>query len=234
MAPPRFETVQRKPSKPLKEQIQSFLNWVEAKLGEQWLGKIGISLVVLGIAGYLAAKVSNSPAGKVFLVLTGTLAVLGTGIWLESKSRYRILARCLIGGGWATLFFLSWAIYNLDATKLITSATLDYVLMLGVAIAMVWHTLRFRSQLVTGLAYLLAFLTVGLNHGQVAFVNGVGAGLLLAGGLTFIVVRYQWYELEVFGILASYMNHFLWVNPYVEEHLRFPRCWAQQYWSFTG
>jgi len=222
VAPPRFETVQRKPSKPLKEQIQSVFNWVEAKLGEQWLGKIGISLVVLGIAGYLAAKVSNSPAGKVCLVLTGTLAVLGTGIWLESKSRYRILARCLIAGGWATLFFLSWAIYNLDATKLITSVTLDYVLMLGVAITMVWHTLRFRSQLVTGLAYVLAFLTIGLNHGQVAFVNGLGAGLLLAGGLTFIVVRYQWYELEVFGILASYVNYFLWVNPYVEEHLPYP------------
>ena len=45
--------------------------------------------------------------------------------------------------------------------------------MLLVAVTMVWHTLRYRSQVVTGLAYLLAFLTVGLNHDHVAFVNSL-------------------------------------------------------------
>ena len=61
---PRFEAVQRKPAKPLKDQIRSFFNWIEEMLGEKWLGKIGISLVVLGIAGYLAAQVSNTFAGR--------------------------------------------------------------------------------------------------------------------------------------------------------------------------
>ena len=87
---------------------------------------------------------------------------------------------------------------------------------------MVWHTLRFRSQVVTGLAYLLAFLTVGLNHDHVAFGNSLGAGVLLAVGLAVIVLRFQWYELEVFGIIASYLNHFLWVQPNVEQHLPYP------------
>lgn len=220
--PPRFAAAQRKPAKPLKEQIKSFFDWVEAKLGEKWLGKIGISFVVLGIAAYLGTKVPNTPASKAIIGFTASLAILGGGIWLERKERYRTLARSLIGGGWAALFFVSWAIYNLQATQVITSATLDYVLMLAVAIGMVWHTLRFRSQVVTGLAYLLAFLTVGLNHDQVAFANSLGAGVLLAVGLAVIVLRFQWYELEVFGILAGYLNHFLWVRPNVEQHLPYP------------
>ena len=110
IASPRFETVQRKPAKPLKDQIRSFFDWVEAKLGEKWLGKIGISFVVLGIAAYLGTKVPNTPASKAVIGFTASLAILGGGIWLERKERYRLLGRYLIGGGWATLFFVSWAI----------------------------------------------------------------------------------------------------------------------------
>ena len=36
----------------------------------------------------------------------------------------------------------------------------------------------------------------------------------------------QWFELEVFGILASYLNHFLWLRPIIEpmqgKHHPFP------------
>ncbi|HEY6182851.1 MAG TPA: hypothetical protein VIW67_11420, partial [Terriglobales bacterium] len=123
--------------------------------------------------------------------------------------------RAGIGGGWAFLFFLSWAIHNLDATKILTSAPLDFVIMLSVALVMVWHTLHYRSQTVTGLAYLLAFLTVGLNHDQVPFIGGLGAGILLAAGLVVIVNRFQWFELELFGIAASYLNHFFWLQPII-------------------
>ena len=48
---------------------------------------------------------------------------------------------------------------------------------------------------------------------------------MLAGGLVVIVWRYQWFELEVFGILASYLNHYLWLRPIIEpmqgQHLPF-------------
>jgi hypothetical protein len=39
---------------------------------------------------------------------------------------------------------------------------------------------------------------------------------VLAAALVVIVGRMQWFELEVFGILASYLNHFLWVRPIIE------------------
>src|SRR5207245_1403761 len=85
--------------------------------------------------------------------------------------------------------------------------------MLVVAAAMVWNTLRYRSQVVTGLAFLLAFLTVTFSH---VSVYSLSAGVILAAGLVVIAGRMQWFELEIFGILASYLNHFLWLRPIIE------------------
>src|SRR5882672_12542023 len=87
------------------------------------------------------------------------------------------------------------------------------VLMLVVAAAMVWHTLRYRSQVVTGLAFLLAFLTVSIS--QVS-VYSLTAGAVLALGMVAIVGPMQWFELEILGILASYLNHYLWLRPIIE------------------
>ena len=78
---------------------------------------------------------------------------------------------------------------------------------------MVAHTLRYRSQVVTGLAFLLAFLTVTISHSN---VYSLTAGAVLAAALVVIVGRMQWFELEVFGILASYLNHYLWLRPIIE------------------
>ena len=112
--------------------------------------------------------------------------------------------------------------------------------MLAVAAAMVWHTLRYRSQVVTGLAFLLAFLTVTISHDT---VYSLSAGGVLAAGLVVIVGYMQWFELEIFGILASYLNHYLWLRPIIEPmqgHRRpFPEFFASAgllvvYWSSSG
>jgi hypothetical protein len=102
--------------------------------------------------------------------------------------------------------------YHVPAAHVLSSQPLDLVLMLAVAAAMVTHTLRYQSQVVTGLAFLLAFLTVTISHSN---VYSLSAGAVLAAGLVVIVGRLQWFELEVFGILASYLNHYLWLRPII-------------------
>ena len=47
--------------------------------------------------------------------------------------------------------------------RVLSSENADLILMLAVALAMVAHTLGYRSQLVTGLAFLLAYTTVSLT-----------------------------------------------------------------------
>jgi hypothetical protein len=134
--------------------------------------------------------------------------MLGGGIWLERRERYRLLGRAGIGGGWALLFFTTYAMHYVEPMAVMRSNTLDCILMLIVAVAMVMHTLRYRSQVVTGLAFLLAFSTAALSQDT---VYSLVAGVILALSIAAIALRMSWFELEIFGILASYGNHFYWL-----------------------
>jgi uncharacterized membrane protein len=197
----------------IAERLKSSLD-IEEMLGTNWLNKLGIVILVLGVAFFLAYQLKTlGPAGKVLVGFMTSGVMLGTGIWFDRKERYRILARAGIGGGWALLFFTTYAMYHVAAAQVLSSQAVDLVLMLAVAAAMVAHTLRYRSQVVTGLAFLLAFLTVTISHSN---VYSLSAGAVLAAGLVVIVGRMQWFELEVFGILASYLNHYLWLRPIIE------------------
>jgi uncharacterized membrane protein len=197
----------------IADRLKSSLD-IEEMLGTNWLNKLGIVILVLGVAFFLAYQLKTlGPAGKVLVGFMTSGVMLAAGIWFDRKERYRILARAGIGGGWALIFFTTYAMYHVAAAQVLSSQAVDLVLMLAVAAAMVAHTLRYRSQVVTGLAFLLAFLTVTISHSN---VYSLSAGAVLAAGLVVIVGRMQWFELEVFGILASYLNHYLWLRPIIE------------------
>lgn len=219
--PPTFVTEStRSPEWPTRSSHE-----LEEVLGTNWLNKLGIVILVLGVAFFLAYQLKTmGPAGKVLVGYVVSGALLGAGVWMERHNRYRIFARAGIGGGWALLFFTTYAMYHVPATQVLHSQVVDLLLMFAVAAVMVWHTLRYRSQVVTGLAFLLALLTVTVSHSN---VYSLSAGVILAGGLVVIVGRMQWFELEVVGIFASYLNHYLWLRPIIEpmegHHRPFPQ-----------
>jgi hypothetical protein len=182
---------------------------LEELLGRNWLNKIGITLIVLGVA-YFGIKALNhlGPLGRVGLSYLASLVLLGGGILLEKRDRYRLFSYPSIGGGWALLFFTTYALNHVTAMHLVDSLSIDLVLMLAVALAMVVHTLRYRSQVVTGMAFLLGYWTVSLSNDD---VYSLSAGVILAISLVIIVLKMGWYELEIFGILSGYANHIYWL-----------------------
>ena len=182
---------------------------LEELLGKNWLNKIGIVLIVLGVA-YFGIKALNhlGALGRVGLSYVASFALLSGGVLLEKHERYRIFSYPSIGGGWALLFFTTYALNHVPAMRVLDSLTTDLVLMLIAALAMVVHTLRYRSQVVTGIAFLLAYWTVSLSNDD---VYSLSAGVILAIGLVAIVIKMGWFELEVFGILSSYANHVYWM-----------------------
>ena len=201
------------PARSFSDRFKSSLD-LEEMLGTNWLNKLGIVILVLGVAFFLAYQLKAlGPAGKDLVGFATAAVMLGAGVWFDRRERYRVLARAGIGGGWALAFFTTFAMYHVPAARVLSSQAIDLVLMLVIATAMVVHTLRYRSQVVTGLAFLLAFLTVAISHSN---VYSLSAGVVLAAGLVVIVLRMQWFELEVFGILASYLNHYLWLRPIIE------------------
>ncbi|HXZ20773.1 MAG TPA: DUF2339 domain-containing protein, partial [Candidatus Acidoferrales bacterium] len=110
---------------------------IEEMLGTNWLSKLGITGLVLGIAFFLALE-ATTPKSRVALGYVCGLAMLGAGIYFERVPRYRLLARVGIAGGWPLLFFVTYAMYHVPAARIPgLSPEGDLVLMLVVAGAMV-------------------------------------------------------------------------------------------------
>lgn len=224
--PPYFSSVEPgPPRKTFAERLRAVLP-LEEVLGMNLFAKLGIVLLVLGFALLgRVALISMGPMARVALIYAVAGVMLGGGIRLEGRERYRLVGRTGIGGGWALLFFTTYAMYHVPAMMVMGSNTLDCVLMLIVAVAMVAHTLRYKSQLVTGLAFLLAFSTIALSQDT---VYALVAGVILAVGIVAIALRMGWFELEVFGILASYANHFYWLYRLFPDGVAghpFPQFW---------
>jgi hypothetical protein len=205
---------------------------LEERLGANWLNKLGIAILVIGLAFFLAVRLTTmGPGGKVLTGLAISLALLGGGVWLERKQTYRIFARGGIGGGWALLFFTTYAMHHLDATRVIASLVADLLLMLLVAAGMVLHSLRYRSQTVTGLAFLLGYATVATSHLESAngtLVFSLLASAVLALGLVVVTTLRHWAWLELAGLVGVMANHFLWLSlviPATSSHGSFPLAW---------
>jgi uncharacterized membrane protein len=201
---------------------------LEEMLGTNWLNKIGVGILVLGLAFFLAYQLQNlGPAGKVLLGIGLSALMIAIGVRYESNDRYRILARASAAGGWALLYFVSYAIYHVPAAKVIDSRELDFFLMLSVAAAIIGYSLRYRSEATTALALVLSYLTVGIHHTS---VYSLAASIVLALTVVALALRMKWFSLELFGILATYFNHLLWLWPVIEamgpRRVLFPEFWT--------
>jgi hypothetical protein len=212
------------PSRSIFDHFHLSLNFEEL-LGTNWLSKIGAAILVLGIAFFLAWQLREvGPAGKVLVGwLTGGV-LLGAGIYFERNERYRIIARAGVAAGWALFFFTSYAMHHIAAARVLDSTAIDLVLMFVVAAAMVGHTLRYRSQVVTGLAFLLAFGAINVN--RVADVYSLTSAVVLAAGVAIVALRMRWFLLEICAMAAAFLNHYLWLRPIIEpmgqHHRAFP------------
>jgi uncharacterized membrane protein len=117
---------------------------LEEALGTNWLNKLGIIILVLGVALFGIYELGQlGPAGKVSLLYAVSVGLLGGGVWLEKRGRYRILGRTLIGGGWALLIFSTYAMQHVPAMQVMTSEATNSFLILGAVVAMALHTLHY-------------------------------------------------------------------------------------------
>lgn len=183
---------------------------LEERLGHNWLNKLGIVILVSGLVlllGYQMRALGAAGKSALGLVLSG--AILLAGFVLERRERYRILARAALGGGWALLYFVTFGLFHVPAMQVLHSQTIDLVLMLAVAAGMVVHSLRYRSQVVTSLAFLLGFFTVSISH---VTLFSLVASAILAAGLVAVAFRERWFVLQLCGLGAVYLNHFLWLQ----------------------
>src|ERR1035441_10650474 len=176
----------------------------EALIGGNWVNKIGVFVAVIGILLLLIYSWAQlGAAGRVALSLGASFAMLAAGMVFERREKYRTFSYGLIGGGWAALYTTVYAMYAIPAAKVLDNAFAATVLLLAVAAGMIAHSLKYRSQTVTGLAYFLAFVTLAI-----ADVTTLSVLMLipLAASLLYIAYRNQWTHFAIFGLAATYVT----------------------------
>jgi hypothetical protein len=94
---------------------------------------------------------------------------------------------------------------------------------------MILHSLKYRSEIVTGFAYFLGFLTVAISQ-----ITGftLAASLLLAVSLAAILRKTRWYYLSLFGVAATYLNHAIWLELRMEGFASRPP--PETFWLSQG
>src|SRR5579871_6448269 len=181
---------------------RSSADW-EAFVGGNLVNKAGVLLTVIGLTLFLGyAFTQTGPLGRVLMSLAVSLGMLISGAVFEKREKYRTFAQGLLGGGWAALYFTVYAMQSIDAARVIHSPLLGAILLLAVATGMIVHSLKYRSQTITGLAYFIAFGTLGIT--QVTPLS-VLAVIPLSASLLYVSQRFDWKNFALFGLAATYV-----------------------------
>jgi Predicted membrane protein (DUF2339) len=200
-APVEDNTRRRQPEIALTPLLES-VEW-EKVIGGSWLNKLGVLVFVIGVGLLLHYSFANiGAAGKILSGLAIALAMIAGGITLERKRDYpAYYGRGLIGGGWAALYFTTYAAHGIESARVIASPTIATALLIAVASGMILHSLRYRSQVVTGLAYFVAFATLAITP-MTTFA--LVASVPLAISVIIVAYRFEWDGIAVAGIVVTY------------------------------
>ncbi len=174
----------------------------EGLLAGNILNKIGALVLVIGIALFLGYSFTRmGAAGRAFISAIISLALLGTGVVIERRERYRMFSGGLIGAGWAAAYITAYAMYALPAARVITSPFAGSVLLLAVAAAMIAHSLRYRVQAITAVAYFTAFGALAVTPSTPFAIASL---VPLAASLLYFAWRFRWHSTALFGLMATY------------------------------
>jgi len=187
----------------------------EMRLGTYWLVRVGIVMVLTALVFFGNLAYQNfisklGPSGKVGLLYTASLVLLGAGaFWMRRTSRDTVknYAQVLFAGGLAGVYFTTYAAHHFKNLHVITDPVLDGFLLLGWAGFMVWIADRKKSEV-------LALFAVGLAY-YTSIITRVGyftlySNLLLTAVGVFFLVRNRWATLSFVSLAATYGSYSFW------------------------
>ena len=198
---------QPKPARPI--------NWGDIEsTAAVWGTRIGAFIVVLGLGYLLSIGFGKlGMVGKTVVVYLACAGMWTTGLVFDRLEKYTVWARIMIAGGWAGLYVTTFLIHYLPQARLIADPTVDVLLLMALAVGMIVHSFRYRSEALTTLCYFIAFITIALTIQLAeAAIFSLIASAVLAVSMLFILHRQQWFALALFSLIACYATHAILVR----------------------
>ncbi|HIL72604.1 MAG TPA: DUF2339 domain-containing protein, partial [Verrucomicrobia bacterium] len=197
---------------------------IEMKLGTYWFVRIGVMLLLTGL-GILAYYNKNfffelTPQAKVSVFYLLSAAMGGVGFWLQrNKENLKNYGQVLLAGGFAGVYFTTYAAHVIEPVKIIDNATIALLLLFAWGGFMVWVADRLKSETIAlfaiGASYYATY--VPLIHadgtGDVSDWVILFSNLVLAVAAVVFMLRNRWLKMPVLSLSASYAGFLLWRLP---------------------
>ena len=192
---------------------------IEMKLGTYWFVRIGVMLLLTGLV-FLAYRSKGWFVGledwaKVSLFYLLSVAMGGVGFWLQrTKEQLKNYGQVLLAGGFAGVYFTTYAAHVIEPVKIIDNATIALLLLFAWGGFMVWVADRLKSETIalfaTGASYYATYVPL-IHSGDVPndwvilFSN-----LVLAVAAVAFMLRNRWLKMPALSLSASYAGFLLW------------------------
>lgn len=211
----------------------------ELNFGQVWLVRIGVvflltGLVFLSTYAYKNWLFHSGPAVKVAFFMVISLALTGSGFWLEQwKERFKQYGRVVASGGLAAGYYTLYAAHFTPSLKIVESPVLAGMLLTVWAGCMLAYAVWKKSKIVSVMAIGLAFYGTVVNP---AGVLSLFSSLLLASAAMWLMLRYRWVGIGLATVVTAYLAHAFWLGYYpgeIRESVRL--AYLGSYWLlFTG
>lgn len=205
--PPKSEPVfsdfsKTKAQKSEKSNIEKFI-------GENLISKIGIIILVIGVAIGAKYAIDNNLISPLMRIVLGYAMGIGlVGLAIRLKPKYLNFSAVLLSGGMAIMYFITFFAHSLYA--LINQPT-AFVLMLIFTVFAVASALNFNRQVIAHIglvgAYAIPFL-LSDDSGNYAFLFGYIA-IINIGILAISVLRY-WKPIFYSSYIVTWLTFYGW------------------------